>query len=678
MTVTMPAKVALAATSTTLPDGFNAIVVDQTNGRLFVSSAETSVITVLDLAGNVVNILEDLPGAAGMALVGDSLYVALFEAGAVEVIDTKSLTRIRRLADGALVEPRSIVYAAERLWTTSGTIFEKKLVAIDPATGAVAEYDNPIPWDTMLTGSPTDPNLLLGWDRLIKVNTGFVRWDLSTEPPTVAAGHRSGLLVNTKDIKVSLDGTKFHTAASFPYSVSEHRVSDLELTGSTNDSDPYPTSVALTPAMGGLIAGGSSSPYFPDIKAYRVGDPSKSIFTHDFDTGVRLFSQGLAFSPDGTKIYGVTGTELAYYGEGSARLHVLHVDRTAVAGYGWNGYGQLGRRTGLASEHQVRSKISSLGRATDVAAGFAHSAAVTTDGAAWTWGWNGAGQLGDGSLRNRPEPVRAAELTNVADVSAGWMHTLALKKDGTVWAWGWNVFGQLGDGTLTDRRTPVQVKGLTDVVAVSAGSFHNFALRSDGTVWAWGWNVFGQLGDGTQADRPVPVRVPSIHSIVEVSAGTYHSLAAGGDGKAYAWGWNGFGQLGDGTLDDRITPTVIPDLRNVRQVAAGFAHSHSLNAAGDMHSWGWNAFGQLGSGSWDHSTPQRTFFHGPADDISAGFLHSVALFNGRVYGWGWNVLNQLGPLERRPLTYSDEIQGTIGGSSAAAGGYHTIVAIPDP
>jgi len=36
---------------------------------------------------------------------------------------------------------------------------------------------------------------------------------------------------------------------------------------------------------------------------------------------------------------------------------------------------------------------------------------------------------------------------------------LALKGDGTVWAWGWNGDGQLGDGTTTDASTAVQVRG---------------------------------------------------------------------------------------------------------------------------------------------------------------------------------------------------------------------------
>ena len=35
-------------------------------------------------------------------------------------------------------------------------------------------------------------------------------------------------------------------------------------------------------------------------------------------------------------------------------------------------------------------------------------------------------------------------------VAAGSFHSVALKADGTVWAWGWNGMGQVGDGTVAN------------------------------------------------------------------------------------------------------------------------------------------------------------------------------------------------------------------------------------
>jgi alpha-tubulin suppressor-like RCC1 family protein len=42
-------------------------------------------------------------------------------------------------------------------------------------------------------------------------------------------------------------------------------------------------------------------------------------------------------------------------------------------------------------------------------------------------------------------------------------------------AWGWNGNGQLGDGTTTNRLTPVAVSGLSKVTAIAGGAAHSLA-----------------------------------------------------------------------------------------------------------------------------------------------------------------------------------------------------------
>jgi hypothetical protein len=126
---------ASAASLTVLPDGFEAVVVDAATSHVFVSSVDSSTVTVLDLSGNIVKVIEDVPGAAGMVVVGETLYVSLMKAGAIDAIDTTTLVRTRRLAEDSLSQPRPLVFAAGRLWTTSGELREKRLAAIDPATG---------------------------------------------------------------------------------------------------------------------------------------------------------------------------------------------------------------------------------------------------------------------------------------------------------------------------------------------------------------------------------------------------------------------------------------------------------------------------------------------------------------------------------------------------------------
>ena len=59
------------------------------------------------------------------------------------------------------------------------------------------------------------------------------------------------------------------------------------------------------------------------------------------------------------------------------------------------------------------------------------------------------------------------------DVANG--YEVGLSTDGTARCWGFNGYGQLGDGTTSDAHTPVVVSGFnagTNAVAITAGSSH--------------------------------------------------------------------------------------------------------------------------------------------------------------------------------------------------------------
>lgn len=256
-------------------------------------------------------------------------------------------------------------------------------------------------------------------------------------------------------------------------------------------------------------------------------------------------------------------------------------------------------------------QVAGLTNAADVAGGNYHSLAVADDGTVWAWGLNSAGQLGDGTTSNQTTPVQVQGLIDVVDVDAGGLpgwagHSVALKSDGTVWAWGYNKAGQLGDGTKNHRSTPVQVTGLAGVVAIAADGDSSYALTSDGVLWSWGDNGFDQLGNpGVRGGSPQPVQV-GVASARAVAAGGTHALATRDDGTAWTWGNNNSGQLGNGVCGPGTPKTVsdpvqVSGLTDAAAVAGGHVHSLAARSDGTVWAWGRNAEGQLGDGTTNTS-----------------------------------------------------------------------------
>jgi alpha-tubulin suppressor-like RCC1 family protein len=150
-----------------------------------------------------------------------------------------------------------------------------------------------------------------------------------------------------------------------------------------------------------------------------------------------------------------------------------------------------------------------------VSAGARHTCGVTYVGAAYCWGLNSSGELGDGTTSQRTSPTLVAGGLSFVDVRAGGSHTCGITVAGVAYCWGANDHGQLGDGTTTQRMSPVAVAGgLTFALpgfpyngTLSAGSGHTCGITTAGVMYCWGSNSSGQLGNGATTDSSVPVRV---------------------------------------------------------------------------------------------------------------------------------------------------------------------------
>ncbi len=138
-----------------------------------------------------------------------------------------------------------------------------------------------------------------------------------------------------------------------------------------------------------------------------------------------------------------------------------------------------------------------------------------------------------------------AGLPSVVEVAAGSAHSLALTDTGQVFAFGLGSSGQLGQGTTASSSVPVAVSGLPTVVAIAAGANHSLAVTAAGEVWAWGDNGSNQVAPGATTDRLVPTPVAQVTDAVAVAAGS--SAFAGPTPRRQRLG---VGQWGDGQDSD--------------------------------------------------------------------------------------------------------------------------------
>ena len=194
-----------------------------------------------------------------------------------------------------------------------------------------------------------------------------------------------------------------------------------------------------------------------------------------------------------------------------------------VYSWGYNSVGQLG--DGTKKSKSAPAQIPDLTGVTAIAGGGYHSLALT-GGAVFAWGGNNFGQLGDGSTTNRliPTAVLMADslaLTGASAISAGIYHSVFLG-GGIVYGVGYNGYGQLGDGTTVDRSLMVPA-ALVNVQTIAAGSYHTLAVLNH-SLYAWGLNVNGQLGDGTTTNRSVPTAAATAYKGYAIAGGGSHTV----------------------------------------------------------------------------------------------------------------------------------------------------------
>ncbi|MGI8617747.1 MAG: Ig-like domain-containing protein [Gemmatimonadaceae bacterium] len=310
-----------------------------------------------------------------------------------------------------------------------------------------------------------------------------------------------------------------------------------------------------------------------------------------------------------------------------------------------------------------------------IAAGGAHTCAITESVRAMCWGSNWHGELGFGRpIRFRstmsPMPVATGSFTAL-DVST--TNTCALGADRRIYCWGDNLYGQLGDGGRSTRAAPEPVRTDLRFAAVSVGGAMACGLTDAGEASCW-----GQIGSRQES---LPVRIQTAARLKVISAGGMHGCGITLDGTLECWGRNDLGQLGDGTKEPRVQPVRVEGNERFRSVSAGYVHTCAISESDAVYCWGDNFDGRLGIGTQaGTSSPTRVSIPDGAREVSAGNVHSCAVtLRDEAYCWGDNIYAQLGnghPPGQSAADYKElsPVKVTAAGirfRTITAGGQHT-------
>lgn len=193
-----------------------------------------------------------------------------------------------------------------------------------------------------------------------------------------------------------------------------------------------------------------------------------------------------------------------------------------------------------------------------ISAGGYSACGIATGGAAYCWGDNSGGMLGNGdSVSHSSIPVAVAGNHEFVQISAGYGHVCGVTNLGEGYCWGYNQYGQLGTGDATDSSsTPHLVAGGLSFTTISAGAQHSCGLTSTGAAYCWG--VGGLLGTSGGASSNTPVPVDGSLTFLSIEAGMGNPSTGGTCGLtavgAYCWG---IGITGVNGVGQSLTPVKV-------------------------------------------------------------------------------------------------------------------------
>jgi alpha-tubulin suppressor-like RCC1 family protein len=276
------------------------------------------------------------------------------------------------------------------------------------------------------------------------------------------------------------------------------------------------------------------------------------------------------------------------------------------------GNGEVGPPSGIPSPVQGALSFTTVSAAGAVLAFAPHACGLTAAGAAYCWGGNSWGQLGNGGTIASPTPVAVAGGHIFESISVGSQFTCGIVRERGAYCWGQATAGQLGDdprdaadncapagsvAILPCNMTPVRVPGGGSFTTISAGGNYACGLDAEGVAYCWGNNLDGQLGTGSHFWTDTPARVSSSMRFTAIAAGTGSTCALTRGREVLCWGSNHLGQLGDGTTTPTLAPVKVMSDLSFTAISVGNDEACALTPDGAAYCWGSNEYGKLGKGS---------------------------------------------------------------------------------
>ena len=173
------------------------------------------------------------------------------------------------------------------------------------------------------------------------------------------------------------------------------------------------------------------------------------------------------------------------------------------AAYCWgnNYYGQLG--DGTRTDRTTPGPVAGGLSFTTISVGGAHTCGVGSDGASYCWGRKfkdfGPGEDDPSRIFGLSPTPLPGGLSFTAVDSRLYFHGCGVTATGAAYCWGMNDRGQLGDDTHFQQQTPVPVAGGLAFAAVSVGYRYTCGVTPNGRAYCWGHGTEGQLGNGSAA-----------------------------------------------------------------------------------------------------------------------------------------------------------------------------------